>query len=304
MEYIEIQGGIRISRLGLGGWQFAQHGWGETDLKELEGGLRVAIEREINFIDTAPIYGLGESEINLGRMLKGRRDKVVIASKFGMKWDTNNGKVFVEKDSSPKRMEEELNDSLKRLGTDYIDLYQLHWPDGKTDYNHLFDLLERKKEEGKIRAYGVCNYSKDDFSKLTNPERLATNQICYNLIERDPEDELLPYCMELGVPVIVHTALAKGLLSGKYNSGHTFGDNDHRSRDKYFQPDNIEKNLATASRLNEIARETGCLPEQVALKWLLVNDKVASVLVGIKNEKQIKTNVGAFEIAESLVAGL
>lgn len=302
MKYTEICEGIKLSSIGIGGWQLGLHGWGDTNIKSLETAILSAVDAGVNWIDSAPIYGLGDAEINAGKIIKQiPRDKIVVATKFGMQWGKKDGKFSVVKNSKPERIQEELHDSLKRLDVDYIDIYQVHWPDETTPMLDVVEELEKHLKSGKIRAYGVSNFMADNLNEIADLEgNFATNQLCYNYIDRDVEQEALPKSLDMGMSIVTHTSLAKGALAGHFKKASEFPAEDHRSRDKYFSDENYEANKAKIDKFNAVAAELGVKPSQLAVKWLLDGGQVASVICGFKDDLQLKQNLDAISIKENV----
>src|SRR5690349_3789799 len=214
MQRIEIgSSGVQTSRIGLGTWAIGGWMWGGTDERESIDTIRSAVERGVTLIDTAPVYGFGRSEEIVGKALAegGLRNKVRIATKVGLAW--NDGAVF--RDSCPARIRQEIEDSLRRLRTDVIDLYQVHWPDLETPVAETARTLENLRREGKIRAIGVSNYSPAQMDAFRTVARLDAVQPPYNLFEREIDADVLPYAKRNGLTVLSYGALCRGLLSGR-----------------------------------------------------------------------------------------
>lgn len=257
-----------------------------------------AIDLGINIFDTAPIYGLGHSEEVLGKTLGPRRKRVIIATKVGLAW--KKAKTFEKfTDSSPVNINKEIDESLKRLKTDYIDLYQIHWPDPNTPIEETMSAMERLKRAGKIRCIGCCNFSLELLRDSLKYGEIKTVQIPYNLIDREVEKDLLPFCRENGIGVLTYSSIAQGLLSGKYNQNTRFAPDDYRGKDKYFQGEAFLRNLAVLEKVKKVARKMNRSPVQVALRWVLENPSVTTALVGVKNIAQVEQNVVASDFALS-----
>jgi aryl-alcohol dehydrogenase-like predicted oxidoreductase len=300
MKYIKIDGlDIDPSCLGLGGWQIGGHGWGMTSEAELIKTIRKALDSGINFFDTAPIYGLGRSEELLAETLGKERDRVVIATKCGLRWqkDGDGFRKFV--DNSPENITKELDSCLRRLKTGHIDLYQIHWPDPGTPVEETMAALERLKKDGKIRCIGCCNFSSAQLSEALTYGDIATIQVPYNLVDRDVEAELLPFCRKHSIKVIAYGPLAKGFLSGKYDAGVRFGSDDNRSRDKYFLEGPMKKNMGVLMRCRAVADAKGMTMAQVALRWVLENPAVAIAIFGAKAPAQVEDNAIAADLVFS-----
>ncbi len=295
MKYSLIPGlDIKPSCIGLGGEQLGGHGWSDLNETDLVIAVNEAIDFGVTLFDTAPIYGLGHSEEILGRTLGPRRKDVLIATKVGLKWE--KGASFQKTtDSSPKRIIQEVEDSLERLNTDYIDLYQIHWPDHDTSVSDTMVAMAKLKKQGKIRAIGVCNFSLALLKEAMQYGQISTLQIPYNLLDREAEYELMPFCRRYGIAVIAYTPIAKGLLSGKYDGLTKFGSDDNRSRHPYFTEKALPQNLRIVEKVKTVAQRIGKTPAQVALHWALENSNITTALIGVKGLVQLKENIKATE---------
>jgi aryl-alcohol dehydrogenase-like predicted oxidoreductase len=269
MEQIAIgSSGLTTSRIGLGTWAIGGSMWGGTDEAQSIATIRSAVERGVTLIDTAPAYGFGRSEEIVGKALaKGSlRDKVQIATKVGLSW--KNGAVF--RDSRPARMRKEIEDSLRRLRTDVIDLYQVHWPDLETPIAETARTLEDLRREGKIRAIGVSNYSPAQMGVFRTVARLDAVQPPYNLFEREIDADVLPYAKRAGLTVLSYGALCRGLLSGRMNIQTRFQGDDLRKVDPKFQGERFRQYLSAVHELEKVARERfGKSILALAIRWVL-----------------------------------
>ncbi len=293
---------IKPSSLGFGCWQLGGHGWGKVSETEMVKAVHKAIECGINFFDTAPIYGLGHSEEVLGRALGGERENVIIATKVGLVWKT--GPVFEKfTDCSPANINNEIEMSLKRLDTDYIDLYQIHYPDSEVPIQDTLSTMEKLKDEGKILGIGCCNFSLEQLKEATRFCKVDSLQIPYNLIDRNAEKELLPYCRKNGICVLVYGPLAKGLLTGKYDIKAKFNINDNRNKDKYFRKELLLQHLNVAERVKMIAKKLNKTPAQIALRWVLENPCEPIAIFGAKNAAQVEENIVSadFELSQVII---
>ncbi len=285
---------IEPSCLGLGGEQLGGHGWGKVSETEMVKAVHKAIDSGITFFDTAPIYGLGQSEELLGKALGAERKNVILATKVGFTWKKNDVfEGFI--DNSPANINREIDMSLNRLRTDYIDLYQIHWPDPNTPIEDTLLAMEKLKQSGKIRCIGCCNFSLDLLKESLKYSKMQTIQVPYNLIDRSAEKDLLPFCRNNGIGVLAYSPIARGLLSGKYDRNTKFEPDDHRSRsgDEYFHSEAFSKNLRVLKRLKFIAKKLNKTPSQVALRWVLQNPYVTTAIFGAKNTAQVEENVAA-----------
>jgi len=288
MEYTTIPGiGLEVSRIGLGTWAIGGWMWGGTDEEQSVRCIQAALDQGINCIDTAPVYGFGRSEEIVGRALKeyGHRGSIILASKVGLEWD-EQGRVF--RNSRPERINEEIDASLKRLGTEYIDLYQIHWPDPQVPFEETAGALLRLQEQGKIRAIGVSNYAPDQMDAFRNGAQLSTCQPPYNLFERAIEETVLPYCKQNGVVLLSYGALCRGLLSGRMNRDRRFQGDDLRKVDPKFKEPRFSQYLEAAGKLQELARERfGKDLLHMAVRWILDRD-VQIALWGARRPEQLE----------------
>ena len=289
LEYMNIEGtNLVSSRIGLGTWAIGGWMWGGTDEKESIHTIHQALDQGINLIDTAPVYGYGRSEEIVGKALRqyGRRESVLIATKVGLDW--TNGKV--ERNSTRQRILHEIEDSLRRLRTDYLDIYQVHWPDPATPIEETAATLRELYEHGKIRAIGVSNYSPEEMARFAAVSPLHTIQPPYNLFEREIERDVLPYALSRGgITALTYGALCRGLLSGAMRTDHQFANGDMRkTTDPKFQPSHFAEYLNAASRLDEFARESfGKRVIHLAVRWLLDQAGVGVALWGARRPEQL-----------------
>jgi aryl-alcohol dehydrogenase-like predicted oxidoreductase len=269
MERMELgASGVTTSRVGLGTWAIGGWMWGGTNEAQSIATIRSAVERGITLIDTAPVYGFGRSEEIVGKALAegGLRDQVQIATKVGLSWE--DAKPF--RDSRPARIREEIEASLRRLRTDVIDLYQVHWPDLHTPVADTARVLEDLRREGKIRAIGVSNYVPAQMDVFRAYARLSAVQPPYNLFEREIETDVLPYARRAGLAVLCYGALCRGLLAGRITAQTAFGGDDLRQRDPKFQAGRLQQYLAAAQALKTLARERfGKSLPALAVRWVL-----------------------------------
>ncbi|MEJ2060613.1 MAG: aldo/keto reductase [Gammaproteobacteria bacterium] len=287
METITLPGiALPASRIGLGTWAIGGWMWGGTDEAESIHTIHHALERGINLIDTAPVYGFGRSEEIVGKALKayGRRDEIILATKVGLRWDRGG----ITRDSSPQRLRQEVEDSLRRLQTDYIDLYQVHWPDQSTPMEETAEALATLQQEGKIAAIGVSNFSPEQMTAFRGVAPLCSDQPPYNLFEREIEAAVLPYCREHGMATLTYGALCRGLLSGKMTADRRFEGDDLRQSDPKFQPPRYAQYLAAVEALSEHARTRyGKSVLAFAVRWLLDKPGVSVALWGARHPGQL-----------------
>lgn len=279
---------LKLTRIALGTWAIGGSMWGGTDEKQSIATVQSAIDRGITCIDTAPVYGCGQSEELVGRALKegGRRDKAVIATKCGLNWKDDQKTIF--RDSTAKRLEQEVEDSLKRLQTDHIDLYQVHWPDTTLPIEEVAETMRRIKESGKVRAIGVSNFNTDQIKAFESVCPISTVQPPYNLFERDIEKTLLPTLIEQNIGTLTYGALCRGLLSGKMKRDSTFSGDDLRNTDPKFKAPRFEQYLNAVDQLDAFAQKHyNKRVLHLALRWLLDQKGVSVALWGARRPDQL-----------------
>ncbi len=277
---------LKPTRLALGAWSIGGWMWGGSDEKKSVETVIKALDKGVNIIDTAPVYGFGKSEKIVAKALKevGDRDKIFIATKLGLKWKGEK----ISRDSSKERITKEIDDSLARLETDYIDLYQVHWPDENVPFEETAETLEELKRQGKIRAIGVSNYSPAQMDEFRKTAKLDSCQPPLNLFERETEKEILPYCKKNNIKTLAYGSICRGLLSGKMTKDRVFRFGDLRRADPKFQPGTIEKYLKAVDKLDEFAKENfGKQVIHLALRWIL--DKGTDIaLLGARKPEQLE----------------
>lgn len=297
---------LMVSALCMGGCPLGGYGWGDVSRQELINAVRVAMENGINFFDTADTYGLGESERTLAEALGDDLNNAVITTKFGVR--VENGKTFY--DNSREYIFKAVEGSLKRLNREYIDLYQVHYRDGKTPLSDVAESLEILKQQGKIRYYGLSNIHKEDMEELkqfsNNP--FVSFQDEYSLACRKNENEMFSFRDEFNMTPFTWGSLGQGILSGKYDKNCKFEANDRRSREIYvnFHGEKLLKNLEIVEVLKEIANETGKSVSSVAIRWILDYLKDSVVIVGAKTPKQVLQNAESlsFELTNEQITRL
>jgi aryl-alcohol dehydrogenase-like predicted oxidoreductase len=290
-ESVEISGTpIRASRIGLGTWAMGGWMWGGTDSLESIATIRAALEQGINLIDTAPAYGFGASEEIVGRALAdaGLRSQAIIATKAGLEW--HDGRIY--RNASRARIMQEIDASLSRLRTDYIDIYQVHWPDRLVPVEETAEAMLELYEQGKIRAIGVSNFSVAQMERFREVAPLHVLQSPYNLFERDIEYEILPYCRANRIVTLGYGALCRGLLSGRMRSDTTFDGDDLRHLDPKFQPPRFAQYLAAVERLAQLARDRhAARVVHLAVRWML-DQGIGVALWGARRPEQLRATVG------------
>ena len=285
MKYRQlIRDGTQVSVIGLGTWPLGGH-MGEMEVQTAISITRAAIDAGINLIDTAQAYH--PSEARLGRALQdGYRERCFLASK-------------VIGDYSAAGVQTALEDSLRNLNVDYVDLYQVHHPDPAYPFDQTMEALERLQEQGKTRYFGASNFGVEHMQAAFSGARFHTNQPRYNMLDRRVEAEVLPFCERHGIGVLAHSPLAKGLLTGRYRVGHRFPDDDERARLSRFQGESLAHYVDVADRLKELAADKGISLVQMAIGWLLRLPVVSCVLVGAKSPEQVREHLVAADVTFS-----
>jgi aryl-alcohol dehydrogenase-like predicted oxidoreductase len=287
MEFIDIPGtSIRASRIALGTWAIGGWMWGGSDEREAIKTIHAALDRGINLIDTAPVYGFGHSEEIVGKALAlgGRRSRAIIATKAGLDW--KNGKPF--RNARKARLVEEVENSLRRLQTDVIDLYQIHWPDPNTPIAEVAEAMGALYGAGKIRAIGVSNFSPAQMDEFRKVAPLHTAQPPYNLFERAIDQDVLPYCHDHDIAVLAYGSLCRGLLSGRMSESSRFTGDDLRKSDPKFLAPRFPQYLAAVERLDRVARERfGRRVIHLAVRWVLDRNKMNIALWGARRADQL-----------------
>jgi len=288
MEFIAIAG-KRVSRIGLGTWAIGGLDWGSVPDKDGISTILDAVDRGINLIDTAPIYGHGRAEELIGRAVRehGKRDAFYIATKAGLNWAVP-GRPGVFADSTPARLRSELEASLRRLGTDHIDLYQVHWPDTLVPVEETAELMAEFLREGKVGALGVSNFSVAQMNAFRAVAPLASNQPPYNMFEREIDDEVLPWCEANQVAILTYSSLCRSLLGGRLTQGMTFPDSDIRTADPKFREPRFSQYLNAVDQLSTLARDRyGKTVLELAARWVLDRPGVSVALWGAKRPDQL-----------------
>lgn len=283
----------RVSRVGLGTWAIGGTEWGEVSEGDAIAACLAIFDHGINLIDTAPIYGYGRAEEIVGKAMRqhGHRDRFYIATKAGLEW--NDSGVFAN--SEPARLRKEFEDSLRRLGTEYVDLYQIHWPDTTVAVERSAEVLLALYEERRVRAIGVSNFSVAQMEVFRSVAPLHSNQPPYNLFERAIDDEVLPYCREHSIAVLSYSSLCRSLLAGRLTRDMKFAKNDIRSEDPKFQPPRFHQYLRAVERLDAFARERyGKSVLELAVRWVLDRPGVSAALWGAKRPEQLNAVDGIF----------
>ena len=284
MDYVAIpRTGLKVSRVAIGTWAIGGWMWGGTDEAESIATIRAAIDHGVNVVDTAPAYGFGRSEEIVGKAVAPIRSNVIIATKVGLEW--RDGKVA--RNASRARIMQEIEDSLRRLRTDYIDVYQVHWPDPSVAIEETAEAMYALYNQGKIRAIGVSNFSIDQMSRFRRVAPLHVLQPPYNLFERGIEAELLPFCCDNKIATFGYGALCRGLLSGRMRADTTFGGDDLRRVDPKFMRPRYAQYLAAVRKLDQIAQQRfGKRVIHLAVRWML-DQGITTALWGARHPNQL-----------------
>jgi len=271
--------------IGGGGWAF---GWGPQDDDDAIAAIRKALELGINWIDTAAVYGLGHSEELVAKAIEGRRDSVIVATKCSLIWD---GSGLISSSLARDSVRRECEDSLRRLRTDRIDLYQIHWPNDDPRIEEGWEEIGRMIDEGKIRFAGVSNFQVSHLERAQKLRPIASQQPSYSMIQRAAEHAVLPWCAEHKVGVVAYSPMASGLLTGKFDRSRLTKE-DWRSRSAEFNEPNLSANLELVEGLRPIAARCGKTVSQLSIAWVLRRPEVTSAIVGARSPKQIQETVG------------
>ncbi|WP_046244898.1 aldo/keto reductase [Hymenobacter terrenus] len=309
MEFQELgNSGVTISRITFGSWAAGGWMWGGTEQNDAVGAIHASYDLGVTSIDTAPIYGQGLSEQIVGEAIKSLpRDKVQVLTKFGMRWDlakgdfamktkNNNGQdIDVYKYAGRDSIIKECEDSLRRLGTDYIDLYQQHWPDVTTPIDETMEALSRLIEQGKVRAGGVSNYSVAQMQEAERTLNIVSNQVTYSMLRRGIEADVVPYCIEHNKAILAYSPLQLGLLTGKMKPNQQFGEGDLRASHALFNPESVTHINAMLNKIRPLAETKNATLGQLVLRWTLAQPGITVALVGARNPEQAVQNARAID---------
>ncbi|AQX51467.1 aldo/keto reductase [Elizabethkingia anophelis] len=300
---------LELSAITYGAFAIGGNMWGGNEKKDSIASVRASIDNGVTTLDTAPFYGFGLSEEMIGEAIKGYdRSKIQLLTKFGLVWDGSNqgkGEFFFDAEEAGKTIPvykyasktsviKEVEDSLKRLQTDYIDLLQIHWPDATTPISETMEALEILLQQGKIRAAGVSNYSVEQVAEARQSLNIASNQIGYSMLNRGVENDLVPYALENDLGIIVYSPMERGLLTGKYFKDGKLKDNDHRNG--YFQQFDLEKVKTFLKTITPIAEDKNATLSQLVLRWTSLQPAITVVLAGARNAEQAAANAKAMDI--------
>ena len=296
MKYTKLgDRGPQVSRISFGNWS-AGGDWGSVDRAAAIGAAREALDLGITLFDTARAYGFGAAEELLGEALRpeiqSARESVVIATKGGLRNDGGRP----ARDSSPAALRRDLEASLRSIGTEYVDLYQLHWPDPSTPITETAQAMDEFVREGKVRYVGVSNYDARQMTAFQQVRPIDTLQPPYHMFRRDIEASILPFAAEHGIGVLVYGPMAHGLLSGRMSTATTFGPGDWRAGSELFKGEAFKRNLDIVHRLEGVASERGITVAQLAIAWTLAHQSVQVAIVGARNAEQLAQTAPAAEV--------
>jgi len=298
---------IPASVVAFGAWAIGGWKWGGTDAQESMQAVQAALDAGVNFIDTAAVYGFGLSEELIGEAIKGRdRSEIILATKCGLRWDMETPTLHAESDGrrifrtlTAESVRWEVQQSLTRLGTDYIDLYQTHWPDPNTELESVVDTLDSLKQEGLIRAWGLCNETPERLQAAAAQGDLSTDQERYSLLDREQDTANLPVCQTLDLGFLCYSPIAQGLLTGKIDAKRQFNEGDLRLGNPRFATPVLDALQALLAPVKSLARDLGVTTEQLVLAWTLAQPGVSHVLVGARDAEQAKSNATVGRLALS-----
>ncbi|MBI4668218.1 MAG: aldo/keto reductase [Elusimicrobia bacterium] len=303
MKYRKIPNtDLEVSAVGLGTWPFSEEMWGPTDEKACLKTIDESLACGVNLIDMAPVYGWGRAEEITGKAIKGKRDKVVLATKCGLTKTAKGVKINLNTDSIKKELEE----SLKKLGTDRIDLYQLHWPDPKTPLEETLGIMAGFVKKGKVRYIGVCNFSLELLKKARQIAPVKTVQNEFSLLKQKDAQDMLPFCKEAGVGYLAYGCLAGGILTGKYDSPADFPPSDARSFFyRHYRGEGFKKAEKIVQDLRAAGEKRDATASQMAIAWALGQSGITCALVGAKNPQQTRANAESadLELPVTITAG-
>lgn len=283
--------------------------WGGTDVQTSINAIKAAYDHGVTSIDTAPIYGMGTSEEIVGEAVNDLpRDKVQILTKYGLRWEGTNGEFYFKskmndgsevdlyKYAAKESVLKECEDSLRRLKTDYIDLYQIHWFDSTTPIEETMEAVQQLMAQGKIRYAGVCNYKVEWIKTAETTVPLASNQVPYSMLNRNIETDVVPYCLSQKKAIIAYSPMERGLLTGKIRPGQKFGEGDHRASHKFFTPENVKRVNAFLEALKPLAESKHATLGQLVLRWTIEQPGITIALAGARNAEQAVQNACAADV--------
>jgi len=313
MEYRKLgNSDLNVSVVTFGAWAAGGWMWGGTERSEAVKAIRAGFDYGVTSIDTAPVYGQGTSEEIVGEAIKGiPRDKIQILTKYGLSWEGTKGEFFfnsknnqgkpidIYRYSGKESIIKECETSLRLLGTDYIDLYQIHWADPTTPVQETMEAVAQLIKEGKVRYAGVCNYDVSLMKEAAKYINLVSDQVSYSMVKRDIEQDLVPYLIENNKSVLAYSPLQRGLLSGKIKPGHLFAEGDTRVDQPYYSDQNISLINAFLQKIKPLADDKKATLSQLVIRWTVEQPGITIALVGARNATQSVENAKAAQLTLS-----
>ncbi len=310
MEYRKIgKSELELSTVTFGAWAAGGWMWGGTERGDAVKAILASYEAGVTSIDTAPVYGQGTSEEIVGEALKELpRDKVQVLTKYGLRWDVKKGEYYFQsknnqgetidlyKYSGKESVIEECENSLRRLGTDYIDLLQIHWADPTTPIQETMEAVGKLIKDGKVRYAGVCNYDVSQLEEATKYVDIVSDQVPYSMLKRDVEKELVPHVIANNQSILAYSPLERGILTGKIKPGYQFGEGDHRAGLPYYKDENIRRTNAFLEKLKPLAEEKNATLAQLVIRWTVEQPGITIALVGARNADQAIQNARAMDL--------
>lgn len=310
MEYRQLgESGLEVSVVTFGAWAIGGWMWGGAERKDAVEAIKASYDEGVTSIDTAPIYGQGLSEEIVGEAIRDiPREKVQILTKYGMRWDLAKGSLAMKsKDNAGKDIDiykyagkesiiEECENSLRRLGTDYIDLYQIHWHDETTPIEESMEAVIRLMEQGKVKAAGVCNYDVEQLEVAGKVIKLASNQVPYSMVQRRIEPAIVPYCREHDMGILAYSPLQRGFLTGKFKAGHHFEEGDNRGESRFYKPVNFQRISDMLDRLRPLAAQKNASLSQLVIRWTVERPGITVALVGARDAAQAIQNAKSINV--------
>lgn len=302
---------IDISVIAFGAWAAGGWMWGGADHNLAVKAIQKSFDLGVTTIDTAPVYGFGLSEKIVGEAVNSFRNEVQILTKFGLRWDTREGEfyftsqnnqgaiVHINKFSGANSIIRECEESLKRLKTDYIDLYQIHWPDNTTSIEESFEAVNKLIKEGKVLSAGVCNYTSEQVEMAEKAALIVSNQLPYSMVNRGIEKDQIPFCLKTNKAVLAYSPLQRGLLTGKITEEHKFAPGDHRPSTSFFKPEMVRKTNVFLQKIKPLADEKRATLGQLAIAWTIHQPGITCALVGARDPKQAEENAKAANVTLS-----
>lgn len=300
---------VKASAITFGAWAIGGWMWGGAERRDAVDAIRASYDLGVTSIDTAPVYGQGLSEDIVGEAIQGLpRNKIQLLTKFGMRWDVKQGEYFFSsKDNDGRDIDlyklatresviKECEDCLRRLKTDYIDLFQIHWPDATTPVSETMEALQTLKEQGKILAAGVCNYSVALMEEAEKVIDLASDQVPYSMVNRDIEKDIVGFCINHNIGIIAYSPLQRGLLTGKIRPGHQFNEGDSREKSRWYTPESILRVNNFLESLRPMAENKRATLAQLVLRWTVEQPGITIALAGARNVAQAEENAKALHV--------